>query len=192
MKLKDKHFLFPIFLTLLLLLAACGTQPIETAPAAAQSSETDANLLTYTNEEYGFSLHYPASWTVTDVSDENFVGPGSRSVQFSQGTVMLIIGYRHAGDETMIFGTGAPAGELEVQGMLSVNGQDVERVILVSDGKAKSVFYGEPGTVLAADGLEFAASLADFAQVDYDTVELTQQTQDEADLIVGSLTRVGQ
>jgi hypothetical protein len=200
-----------------MVLAACGSTPSDTEPVSEQDAptavptenieptptvlveetatavppspnETESNPLTYTNNEYGFGLQYPATWTVADVNDENFVGPGSHSVQFSQGTNQLIIGYRPAGEESMIFGTGIPAGELETQGTISVAGQDVERIVLVSNGKVKTVFYGQPGSVISTNGLEFAISLADFAQIDYEDIELTQQLQDEADLILSSLT----
>lgn len=134
---------------------------------------------------------YPLTWTVAEVNDEAFVGPGSRSVQLSQGTVTLVIGYRRYGEETMIMGSGAPAGEFEIRGSIHLLDQDVDRNVLVFDGKDKAVFYGQPGTVIAAGGLEFAPRLDNFAQVDYQEIELPQRVQDEADMILKSLAFIG-
>ena len=122
------------------------------------------------------------------MNGEAFNGPGSRSVQLSQGTVRLIIGYRRASEETMIMGSGAPAGEFEFRGTTQIFGQDVERYVIVYEGKDKVVMYGQPGPpLISAGGLEFAPRLDDFAQVDYGEIELPQSVQDEADMILGRL-----
>jgi hypothetical protein len=145
-------------------------------------------LLSYTNLEYGFTLQFPSTWTVEEVNDEDFVGPGSRSVQLSQGTVKLVIGYRRSGEEVAIGGSGAPGGEFQIRGTTHVVGQDVDRYVIVFEGKDKVVMYGQPGPPpLSAGGLEFALRMDDFAQVDYEQIELSQTVQDEADMILSSL-----
>jgi hypothetical protein len=147
-----------------------------------------AGLNTYLNSEYGFALNYPSTWTVEEVNDVDFVGPGSRSVQLSQGTVKLVIGYRRIGEVTMIGGSGAPGGEFDIRGTVHVAGQDVDRYVIVYEGKDKVVMYGEPGSPpLSAGGLEFALRMDDFAQVNYEEIELSQTVQDEADMIFSSL-----
>lgn len=162
------------------ILASFEVEPSQGSPSG--------ELLTYTNPEYGFTLNYPSTWTVAEVNDEAFVGPGSRSVQLSQGTARLIIGYRRASEETMIMGSGAPAGEFEIRGTTQIFGQDVERYVIVYEGKDKVVMYGQPGPpLLSARGLEFAPRLDDFAQVDYGEIELSQSVQNEADMILSSL-----
>jgi hypothetical protein len=156
------------------------------AVGSTQGGPVDG-LNTYTNPEYGFTLHYPAAWTVEEVNDDAFVGPGSRSVQLSQGTVKLVIGYRRAGEEAAIGGSGAPGGEFDILGTVNIVGQDVERYVIVYEGKDKVVMYGQPGPPpLSAGGLEFALRMDDF-NPDYDSVELSQTVQDEADMIVSSL-----
>lgn len=166
---------------------AQATEPSVKATNTPVEVEATAELLTYTNPEYGFTLNYPPTWTVAEVNDEAFVAPGSRSVQLSQGTVMLVIGYRRSGEETMVMGSGAPAGEFEVRGSTHFIDKDVERHVLVFEGKDKAVFYGQPGAIIAAGGLEFAPRLDAFAQVDYQDIELSQSVQDEADMILSSL-----
>ncbi len=144
-------------------------------------------LLSYTNLDYGFTLHYPSTWTVEEVTDAAFVGPGSRSVQLRQGTVKLVIGYRRIGEEAAIGGSGAPGGEFEVRGTAQMLDQDVERYVIVYEGKDKVVMYGQPGPpTLSAGGLEFALRMDDF-DPDYDSVELSQTLQNEADMIASSL-----
>jgi hypothetical protein len=146
-----------------------------------------AGLNDYTNSEYGFTLHYPVGWTAEEVNDVDFVGSGSRSVQLSQGTVTLVIGYRRAGEEVTMSGSGAPGGEFEVRGTTRLLGRDVERWVIVYEGKDKVVMYGQPGSgPHALGGLEFSATLNDFIP-DYDSVEMSQAIQDEADMILGSL-----
>jgi hypothetical protein len=143
------------------------------------------NLQTYTNVEAGFSLCYPARWSAADVDDVDFVGLGSRSVQFSQDTVTLVIGYRNAGAVTAIMGTGAPAGELETDSYVVILGQDVLRHLIVLDGRVQAVFYGQPGSVITAGDLEFSPRLDDFMQGE---IDLSSQVQAEADLILSSLS----
>jgi hypothetical protein len=149
-----------------------------------------AGLNTYINDEYGFALNYPSTWTAAEVNDEDFVGPGSRSVQFSQGTVTLVIGYRRVGESVALSGSGTPGGEFELRGTVHVAGQDADRYVIVYEGKDKVVMYGQPGPPpLSAGGLEFAARLDDF-NPDYDNVELSQTMQDDADLILSSLALI--
>jgi hypothetical protein len=145
-------------------------------------------LLTYVNPEYGFSLQYPPTWSAVEVNDEAFVGPGSRSVQLSRGTATLVIGYRRAGEDTIAMGSGAPAGDFESRGTVFVGDNHVPRQVLVFEGKDKAVFYEwEPGSLIGAGWKVFAPRLVDFAQVDYRAIELSQEVQDEADLILSSL-----
>jgi len=147
-----------------------------------------SGLGTYINSEYGFTLHYPSTWSVAEINDDEFVGPGSRSVQLSQGTVELVIGYRRSGEEVPIGGSGAPGGEFDVRGSVQMLGQDVDRYVIVYGGKDKVVMYGQPGPPpLSAGGLEFALRMDDFAQVNYEEIELAQSVQDEADMILSSL-----
>jgi hypothetical protein len=146
-----------------------------------------SELSTYTNSEYGFSLQYPPTWTAVEVNDEAFMAPGSRSVQLSQGTVTLVIGYRRTGEDTIIMGGGAPAGDFESRGTVFMIDNPVARQVLAFEGKDKAVFYGEPGSLIGAGGLVFAPRLDDFAQVDYRNIELSQGVQNEADLILSSL-----
>lgn len=146
-----------------------------------------SELLAYINPEYGFSLQYPPTWTAVEVNDEAFIAAGSRSVQLSQGTVTLVIGYRRAGEDTIIIGGSAPAGDFESRGTVFLTDNDVPRQVLVFEGKDKAVFYGEPGSLIGAGGLVFAPRLEDSAQVDYRNIDLSQEVQNQADLILSSL-----
>lgn len=161
-----------------------------TAAATVPPGDPSGELLTYTNSEYGFTLNYPSTWTADEVNGDEFVGPGSRSVQFSRDTVKLVIGYRGAGEGAAIGGSGAPAGEPEIRGSVHVVGQDVDRHVIVFEGKEKVVTYGQPETPISAGGLEFAPRLDDFAQVAFEDVELSQSVQDDADMILNSLALI--
>lgn len=146
-------------------------------------------IQTYMNPEYGFALSYPASWSLDDVNNEDFVGPRSRSVQLSQGTVKLVIGYRRTGEDVAIGASGTPGGEFDIRGTVHVAGQDADRYVIVFKGKDKFVMFGQPGTLISAGSLEFAPWLDDFA-MNYDDAELSQSIQDEADMILSSLVTI--
>jgi hypothetical protein len=168
-------------------LAMDSETPAEADGVDVATGDRPAEMQQYTNNDYGFSLSYPAGWSLAELTDAGFAGPGSRSVQLSQGTVKLIIGYRRAGEQTAIGGSGVPAGDFETRGTVQVAGQDVERMVLVYEGRDKAVMYGLPGAPIAAGGLEFALTVEDFAQVDYGAIELPQQVQADADFIASSL-----
>jgi hypothetical protein len=160
------------------LAAAAATPPV--APA-----ETVVALASYSNAEYGFSFEYPTSWSLAEVNDEEFVGPGSRSVQLSQGSVKLVVGFRRHGESAGLVGRGVPGGEFVERGTVRMLGQDVPRQVLVFEGKDKGVYYNR-WSVIAAGGLEFSLCLLDF-DPDYGQVELPQNLQDEADAILSTL-----
>ena len=151
----------------------------------AAAAEPAAPWVSYSNTEYGFSFEYPTSWTVAEVNDEDHVGPGSRSVQLGQGSVKLVIGYRRAGEETRLVGSGVPGGEFVERGTVRMLDQDVPRQVLVFEGKDKGVYYNRWSAIGAGD-LEFALSLQDF-DPDYGQAELPQSVQDEADAILGTV-----
>lgn len=169
--------------------AASDTAVVSGAVVEA-TADASSEIQSYTNAEYGFTFSYPSSWSLAEVNDADFVGPGSRSVQLSQGTVKLVIGYRQAGEEVAIGGSGAPAGELVARGSLDVLGQEVDRNVIVYEGEDKAVMYGQPGAPIAASGLEFAPRMDDFARMDYEETELSQSVQDDADFILSSLALI--
>ena len=105
-------------------------------------------------------------------------------MQLYRGGATLVIGYRLSGAETAIQGSGAPAGEVEIRGTITIAGQDVDRHVISLDGIDVAVFYGQPGTVLAAGDLEFALRLDDFSE---GANGLSPQIQNEADFILSSL-----
>ncbi|MDX1613823.1 MAG: hypothetical protein R3300_05895 [Candidatus Promineifilaceae bacterium] len=166
-----------------------AVQPTPTAEAVEESPTEEVEetppLLTYENREYGFALDYPRDWSVSEVDDTDFVGPGSRSVQFSQGTITLVIGYRRVGEEVRLQGSGAPAGDLETRGSVQVGEQQVSRTVLVYEGQDKALFYGL-GSPITIGALQFVPRMDDFRQ-NYDEVDLPAAIEGEADRIVGSL-----
>ena len=98
-----------------------------------------------------------------------------------------MIGYRRVGETVALGGSGAPGGEFEVRGTVYVVGQEVDRYVIVYEGKDKVVMYDEPGPPpISAGGLEFALRMDDF-NPDYDSAELSQAVQDDADMIASSI-----
>jgi hypothetical protein len=154
-------------------------------------TEPSEELLTYTNLKWGFALQYPQSWSVTKVYDEDQAAPSSRSVWLTKGTFVLVIRFRQIDEGPPEIGTSVPAGDLETRGSVQLLGRDVPRQVMVFENKDKVVFYGQPGAFINAGDLEFAARLDDLIQGNYRDMELSQELQDEADLILGSLEVFG-
>lgn len=80
-----------------------------------------------------------------------------------------------------------PAGDLEVMGKVRILGMDVEKSILVYEGKIKAVSYN-PALV---DGRVFVMQVDDIGIKDYAAVDLTMEMQMEVDQILSTLEVVG-
>ena len=146
-------------------------------------------FLTYANADYGFSFHYPPTWSLEEVPGRDETAQGgpkvAPSVILSRQTLSLIIGYKRATEEDVVIESGAPAGEFETRGAVTFLGQDVPRKVLVFEGKDKAVYYQGAGAVIQAGELVFGISLQDFG-ADYGAVDIPEELQAEADQIVES------
>jgi putative hemolysin len=162
-------------------------QPIEASGAPVDPYE---GWETYTNDVYGFTFRYPASWTLEEVPAEDTPGEGGlhgNSVQLHQGSLMLYIGYRWATEDVLLGGTGLPAGDLESRGTVTFLGTELEKTVLVYEGKVKGMYYG----VTEVGDLVFAIRLDDFSLIDYGDVDIPDATQIEVNEILGSFGLTG-
>ena len=96
----------------------------------------------------------------------------------------LTIAYRRQGGDFTGYWPGMPAGDLEDRGTVPALGLQIVKQALVYEDKVKVLVYsGEGGDLV------FCARLDDLGTMDYQTIELSETIQDQADQIVGPFER---
>ena len=146
---------------------------IPTATTGAETSET----VTYANQEYGFSFRYPSGWAVME---------GQNYVSLAEGTVKLVIGYRHATEDPNICCRDRlPEGEVIDAGGIACAGEMVSKALLVCEGKTKAVLY-EGSQEISVGDLRFLFYLEDF-NADYDAANIPERVREQVDQVIGSL-----
>jgi hypothetical protein len=125
------------------------------------------------DEDYGFVLRYPPSWTMER---------RDRILDLCQGSMRLLLVYRRQGEDYVRHWTGIPAGDLQEKSTVSIPGGEVVRQALVYEGKLKVLLYRA-----TVGDLEFSARLDDMGTLPYQDVQLPEDLWNQADQIVGSL-----
>ncbi len=127
---------------------------------------------TYINEEYGFSIDYPADWQVIE-REAGDPGAGftyAASVEFAGDDARLVIQVREGGSNN-IFSYAPGSGDWGSNGSIEIAGTEVLIVPLVSGSTTKAVYYG--GTSgFAAGGSEFGISLSSNGTEDYASFDM--------------------
>ena len=114
----------------------------------ARAASLDAKIegwATYTNEEYGFSFHYPDTWEILEEEGVPFIS-------FEQGDLVFIVGVRHSSKDTEIIINRTES--LEQIGQVYFLGQEVPRMVWKKDDRVLAVRYGEPENVLDGGVIE--------------------------------------
>ncbi len=155
------------------------TEP--TATGAAPSPSPDVarvrEMVTYANEDYGFSLRYPSEWDIVE---------GRNFVSFIQGSTSLVMGYRHATEDPNICCRELlPEGELVDAGTVTCGGEEVDRDLLICEGKTKAVIYEGTQEISVGD-LRFLFYVEDFG-ADYDAADIPEDVREQVDRVVSSL-----
>ena len=116
---------------------------------------------TYTHAVYKFSIMLPEDWVAEEVTTGGALMNGhslSLHPDTSDGKENIRMTFRSAGEDTLLWPTGAGQGEFISQGFLDVDGQPAERVLLVCpSGEITSIWYhqgdGQPN--ITRGNLEF-------------------------------------
>jgi hypothetical protein len=166
-----------------------ATQTTTSTPEAVLSTDTSPGVYQgwqrYTNQKYGFSLAFPPDWESDLGMKEHFL----RLNPQSDPTVQLFVGFKRTVEDTRIQRTGVPAGDLFPEGTVIILGQEISRDILIYEGKAKAVLYNR-AIEIKVDGLVFTLSV-DGVNEPYETLEISDEVQMMADLIVESFKLTG-
>lgn len=151
------------------------TDPTLTAPPEVTAEPAD--LMTYRNEQYGFSLRYPEEWDVME---------GRNFLSLSQGSVNLVVGYRHrTEDPNVCCREHLPEGELVDAGVVECAGEEIDKALLRCGDKTRAVMY-EGSEEVAVGDLRFLFYVEDF-NVDSDAADIPRYVVNEVDGVIGSL-----
>jgi imidazolonepropionase-like amidohydrolase len=164
--------------------------PLPTA-ASLPPLVIDDTWATYTNDRYGFSLRYPAGWTLKEITGpvNTMSGHAVHLLNPTDPTVRLIIAFKRAEEDRPITPTGMGGGELVTRGGVSLLGQEVERIVRVELGKDMAVYYGWPRSAPTGGDLVFWLALDCVCSAgDPAAVGLTPDVEQIADAIVESIT----
>jgi hypothetical protein len=149
-------------------------------PGIESTPETE--VLTYTNEVYGFEFVYPGTWKLSEKD---------HSVVLKNGPNSLMIRYRSVDEEFDPYSgrTGLPAGDLIYEDKILFMDQVIPAEYLVFEKKYKAVFYdGTSWTEI--DDLLFWIELVDLETGDYREIDLSDELIAEAKSIVESFKRI--
>lgn len=171
-----------------------GITPVSNVAMAVTPTATAGLLeaatpgwISYTNADYGFSFHYPSTWTIQGAPN---------MLQLTRQSLTLMIGYKWASEIVRLGPGNLPAGDFITKNTIKFLEQEVQREVLVSGGKEKAAFYTLPGNFeipvntgqaggTSQVGLVFAISLQVF-DTDYQQIDIPEIIQNETDQIVAS------
>lgn len=110
---------------------------------AALQSFDYAGWQSYTNATYGFSLHYPAGWTLEEVLDPDDTMYQHRVTlgDAADPKIVLHIAFKAAAEDRQISPTGMAGGELVDRGSGVFLGEALPRQALVAEGRDMGVVY---------------------------------------------------
>ena len=129
----------------------------------------------YRNETYGFSLHHPVEWSITE---------SGNYISLQHGEYLLFIGLARVDEEIPTFRTGMPAGDFIEGGTFKLLDQNLPKKILLFKDKTKVVEYGVD---IPANNLRLFIWL-DSVSSDYDTLDIPIEVIAEADQILASFS----
>ena len=159
--------------------ADSGVNETGAGESSINESGIELEILTYTNQEYGFEFEYPATWNLTEEG---------QGVVLKKGPNRLGILFNWAG-QLLPNRTGIPAGDLIYEGKIRFLGQVLPAEFLTFEKKYKAVFYGGTGFI-EADDLEFSIALEDLDTGSYQQIDLSDELIAEANEIVASFKRI--
>lgn len=148
-------------------------------PAAGMTS-----WLTYSNQSYGFSFHYPADWKLSE-GKGTMTGHAVLLTPASSSNISLRIAFKRTGEEAQIGRTGMGSGDLLQMGKVMVIGKEINRQVLIVQGKHMTVSYYCADCMVRGE-LEFRFDL-DYGGSASDASALPAVIEAQADLIVASV-----
>ena len=139
--------------------------------------------LTYTNASYGFSLQYPPEWRL----EPGYGTMTGHAVLLTpnNANALLVAAFKRTDEDAQIGRTGLGGGDLELRGKVMFLGKEIDRQVLVSDGKDMTVLYCCTNCMVRGD-LQFDFGL-DYRGNWSDPTALPADIERQADLVVASV-----
>jgi hypothetical protein len=135
----------------------------------------------YMNESYEFSLVFPSDWDL--IEGQNYLCLKPQDTP----TVTLIVGFKNDSEDISIMRTGVGAGDLVTEDTVTFFDQEIEKRILKYQERNKAILYNN-ATEIKVDSMLFTLSLDDFSLGDYELIDIPNDIETTADLIVGSFS----
>lgn len=155
--------------------------------------EEYAGWWTYTNDDYGFSVHLPPDWVIDEKITGDLLMDGhllNLHPRDAGDTLNIRMSFRRMGEETLLWPTGVGEGEFVPQGTLDIAGQPAQRMLFVCPtGQIHAIWYhqDEHTANLQRGDLEFGFIFGDknaTCQADYN---LDGKVQRVGEMIIASL-----
>ncbi|HVN54531.1 MAG TPA: protease inhibitor I42 family protein [Anaerolineaceae bacterium] len=142
---------------------------------------------TYIDQDYGFSLQYPPEWKLEEAQGI-LEGHAIWLIPNTTRLARLQVAFRRANEDIQLSRSGLGSGELVPAGKVLFLGEEIQRQVLVFEGKHMTVMYTCPGCMQRGD------LVYDF-DLDYlgnwnDPAALPEEVEVDADLIIASVQLV--
>ena len=170
-----------------------GTPATETGTDTGEYS----GWKTYTNSEIGYTLKYPADWTLKEI--DQFSELLDTTVKYITITTpgkkyFLQWGLKQKTDAFAISDrSGIGAGDFQKDGKVMILGKEYDITRFVFKGKTKEVFYPTSGLAQTADGkYDFVATLSYGSGSSYDALDIDNVSEKAlAEKILKSVSLTG-
>jgi inhibitor of cysteine peptidase len=138
---------------------------------------------TYTDTDYGFSFQYPPEWKL----QPGYGTMAGHAVLLKPDTVnaQLVVAFKRTNEDVQLGRTGLGSGECLLRGSVLLAGKEINRSVLVFNGKDMTVMYG-CNNCLVRGQVQFNFDL-DTLNGWTDPTALTDAVEAQADLIVASV-----
>jgi hypothetical protein len=154
-----------------------GEAAASATPATETATDEYAGWKTYINSEIGYTLKYPADWTVKEI--DQFSELLNENVKYITLTTPNKKYFFHWGlkQKTDTFAisdrTGMGAGDFQKDGKAMILGKEYDITRFIFKGKTKEVFYPSSGLTQTADGkYDFVATLSYGSGSNYDALDI--------------------
>lgn len=179
--------------------AVSGETPATEEAAGTETTETGeyAGWKTYTNTNVGYTLKYPADWTIKETSEFSPVREATVkyiTINTPGKKYFLHWGLKEKSDSFYISDrTGMGAGEEKKTGKITILGTEADINNFIFKGKAKEIFYPTAGSFPTSNGkYEFTATLSYGSGSNWDTVDLSSVPEKAlAEKILKSVSLIG-
>ncbi len=111
---------------------------------------------TYINASYGFTFQYPPEWKLSETfntakSPNTLNGHAVWLIPNADNDVLLQIAFKRSSEDIIIQRSGLGSGELISWGKVLFLGEEIQRNVLVAQGRHVTVMYTGPGAIQRGD-----------------------------------------